>query len=385
MNILKEDKSIIKIVMIQFCMSLNLYKLIWSVIYCDKGYSIVQIGLLFSCYYMAKMLLEIPSGFLADRYSKKKILILSELIIGLYLYVLFYVNYNILNVFAMVCLGISYALISGTLDAFEYDIVANQNKHSYKLVNAIERVLNYLAFGISYLSGGLFNNNRKVLFIASEFVVCISVLILCSLEDIEKTSDEYSIKACFQQIIDNKRVREPLVVSCIIAVIMIPIENYLVFIMQEIHMSIVNLSVYEVLVYIFSSLIGVIIVRKLKINYKKATIAILFSGICLALKYECSRLLGYLIIMVIIAVIQPFRTEDMQNNIISESRSMFLSIESILISISGIVGQNVFSIVMDKYGICYAILAVCFIGRVLYIVLIRRNRSGETFFGIRRI
>ena len=52
----------------------------WVAIMASRGFSLVEIGLAETVYHIASLLLELPSGVLADVIGRKKMLVLSTMI-----------------------------------------------------------------------------------------------------------------------------------------------------------------------------------------------------------------------------------------------------------------------------------------------------------------
>ena len=50
----------------------------WVAILASRGFSLVEIGLAETCYHIASLLTEIPSGTMADVYGRKRTLMISQ-------------------------------------------------------------------------------------------------------------------------------------------------------------------------------------------------------------------------------------------------------------------------------------------------------------------
>jgi hypothetical protein len=97
---------------------------LYGLLFSDHGLSAAQISTLFIIWSTTAFLLEVPSGALADVFSRRKLLILGALIGGLG-----YAAWIVLPSYAgfaagFVLWGVSSALISGTFEAFVYDELA---------------------------------------------------------------------------------------------------------------------------------------------------------------------------------------------------------------------------------------------------------------------
>jgi hypothetical protein len=121
------------------------------------GFDAASIGIMAAAYAAVVPLLEVPSGILADRWSRSGILVVSSaalaassLLGGLSTNVLTYV------VAAMI-LGVYFAMNSGTVDSVVYDTVLEETGSSDAYEKWIGRVrmVESAAFAVSALAGGV--------------------------------------------------------------------------------------------------------------------------------------------------------------------------------------------------------------------------------------
>ncbi|HEY3975716.1 MAG TPA: MFS transporter [Streptosporangiaceae bacterium] len=121
------------------------------------GFNAASIGLAAAAYAAVVPLLEVPSGILADRWSRSKILMVasaalaaSSLVGGLSTNVATYIA-------AAMILGVYFALNSGTVDSIVYDTVLEETGSSalYEQWIGRVRIAEGAAFAVSALAGGL--------------------------------------------------------------------------------------------------------------------------------------------------------------------------------------------------------------------------------------
>lgn len=101
---------------------------ILTVILLAKGLSLSQILIIQSAYSIAIVLVEFPSGLLADNYSRKNLYSLSKLFLMIMFLIVLFSNQFYLIFAAWFCYGIAAALDSGTLDAY----IINQLKLAHR-------------------------------------------------------------------------------------------------------------------------------------------------------------------------------------------------------------------------------------------------------------
>jgi MFS family permease len=121
------------------------------------GFDAASVGVMAAAYAAVVPLLEVPSGILADRWSRVWIMILgcvalmiSSLIGGLSYSVIAYV-------IAAMVLGIYFAFSSGTVDSVVYDTVLEQtgSNELYETWIGRTRAVESAAFVVSALAGGV--------------------------------------------------------------------------------------------------------------------------------------------------------------------------------------------------------------------------------------
>lgn len=150
----------------------------------EIGFDAASVGLMAAAYAAVVPLLEIPSGILADRWSRRGVLIFSSvalacttLIGGLSTNVAFYI------VSAMF-LGVYFAMYSGTVEAIVYDIVVEETGDGELYQRRIGRVhvIDSVALVASSLAGGVLaelTSPRLMYFLSVPFV---ALSIVCYLK-----------------------------------------------------------------------------------------------------------------------------------------------------------------------------------------------------------
>jgi MFS family permease len=151
------------------------------------GFNAASIGLAAAAYAAVVPLLEVPSGILADRWSRSKILMVasaalaaSSLLGGLSTNVATYIA-------AAMILGVYFALNSGTVDSIVYDTVLEETGSSALYEHWIGRVrmAEGAAFAVSALAGGLvagWTSPRLTYFLAVPFALA-SVLAFARVDE----------------------------------------------------------------------------------------------------------------------------------------------------------------------------------------------------------
>lgn len=171
---------------------------IYMVMFSDLGLSSTQIASLLIINSVATLVLELPSGVLADKISRKTVIILGQLAktFGFAIWIFFptYIGFAI----GMVLWGVRSALNSGTFSAFVYDELKFRNQHKqfvkiYGKATSIRGVSSILAAFAA--SAGVLLGYNFVLGISVLFSV-LGCVILFSMKEVplsENISQSWTI------------------------------------------------------------------------------------------------------------------------------------------------------------------------------------------------
>ena len=161
---------------------------LYAVMFADNGLSLAQISTLFFAWSFTAFILEIPSGVLADKYDRKSILILGQIIriIGFCIWLLFPTFWGFLIGF--IFCGIKSAFTSGTFEAYIYDYLKSKNSDSQfaKYFGKIKS-FSFLAILLSAIGASVLpQGNYLVVLIVSISALIISTIAAIYLPRAEK-------------------------------------------------------------------------------------------------------------------------------------------------------------------------------------------------------
>lgn len=127
----------------------------WVAILAARGYSLVEIGFAETVFHITSLILEIPSGVLADVFGRKTMLIVSSIMrmIG---NVIMIASCNLFMVCASIAFhAMSYNFASGSGDALAYDSLKAMDHEDYYEKYASNQILIYrLCNGLSTMCAG---------------------------------------------------------------------------------------------------------------------------------------------------------------------------------------------------------------------------------------
>lgn len=121
-----------------------------------RGMSLVQIGLLESVFHLTSLLMEVPTGIVADRFGRRTSRILGRLMAGLGTLLMIASRGFPGFVAAFVCTALSYNLESGAGDALVYDSLAACGKaDGYMKVRGRQEIAFQAAKIVSLVASGI--------------------------------------------------------------------------------------------------------------------------------------------------------------------------------------------------------------------------------------
>ncbi|MCX7772481.1 MAG: MFS transporter [Clostridia bacterium] len=148
-------QNIKKEYLFQFIRNTSLSEGVWMLFLAARGMSLVQIGLLESVFHITGMLMEVPTGFIADRYGRRFSRVLGRVMGFLSCIIMLSSHSFWLFALGFVFTGLSYNLESGAGDALIYDTLTECGKQEeYMKVKGRNEVCFQLARLVSLVAGG---------------------------------------------------------------------------------------------------------------------------------------------------------------------------------------------------------------------------------------
>lgn len=156
--------------------------------------SMTLVGVLFFTKSLTTMIMEVPTGYIADRYSRKLSLIIGILFNMLFLFLLIYRPNFYSLIVAEISFGISECLFSGADTAFYYDNFKAENRiedfnHLVKNIGFVQSIFLSCSFFIGSI---LYSYSAKSVFVVSLIFQVISLLILLTIKEHPYTKKDKS-------------------------------------------------------------------------------------------------------------------------------------------------------------------------------------------------
>ena len=169
----------------------------WVAILASRGFSLVEIGLAETCYHIASLLTEIPSGTLADVYGRKRMLMISTVIHILSCGVMILSRSLPLVCLSIALIAVSDSFASGSGDALSFDSLKSvRQEQTYDRYESSQLIIYRLCSGISTLCAGFALIIGYRIAYATGIVTCgIQLAVLATLKEIRAEDGEPREKA----------------------------------------------------------------------------------------------------------------------------------------------------------------------------------------------
>jgi MFS family permease len=360
-----------------FCHNFMLIVPVIVLVYTQKGVTVGDFFLIQGMFRLAAFLFEIPSGYMSDCLSRKKVMI-SGAIFALAGYVTIAAAYGFWAlVLGEALLGIASALFSGTLEAYTYDLLKRNNsqKQFLKEFGSIQTWAGIASFVAMILGGILYGLIGANILWVESVIVAVSIFAFLFLPELLEVRRVVKHKEAIMDAISittttlkNPKLRNLILFPSIFGAFTI----ILFWIMQPI-METANVPVSLFGFYLGINQFFVIILSKYaykiceklgEIQTSLITIGTVIIGIMMGLIATHTQNMAIVYITcAIMATTPPFRMlNNLQYNTLihhsikSTERGTVLSTRAMVSTVVGAIGLIIAKFLMDGYGITTTLL-----------------------------
>jgi MFS family permease len=312
------------------------------------------------------LILEVPTGSLADRWSKKILMIINSFLVVLEFIVLIYANSFWHFALAVSISGVGKALSSGTSNALVYDSLKMLDKEqSFEKVSGRIGFFDYAASMIAALIGSYiaYKNN----YVTTYWLSLISVAICCivaflltepvSLSQEEKT-ESYSecIKESFKFLKDHQSIRFVLLFGIVVSSIFVYIDEFWQIYLNEINIPIFLFGAISSARMLSASVSGIYAYKlKNKYSYKYifSVLIVIFILSVLGASFIQSYLglIPLIVCFIAFGVVEPLTLGYLHHRTESKIRATVESFQSLVLRASTIICGLLFGYFSTNYSI----------------------------------
>lgn len=346
----------------------------------DKGASLSNLSIILGLYALSVILLELPTGIMADIFGRKKTFVLSLIIFTLCFLLLLIGRGFIILCIVMMLYGLAKALASGSFDALFIDYyIDNFGKEKLHNITTRLSVLEALGLSAGALSGGFFPEISVKLFfsigtydlnIIVRIVLTVTVIILSVLFISDTDKKESKRRISIKKHVKNSSdfVFKNNTVLCIFLSVfstgffLSALETYwqphfITFLQDE---SSVRLLGFMAFLYLGAAMAGSIVsnnaIKKYKLNLRKMYL-VMRGFIALLLILTALQTNIPLFIAFYASIYLVFGMATIPEGVIlnsetpNEIRASVLSVKSFTMQIGGLFGSFLYSILIKFISI----------------------------------
>ncbi len=262
---------------------------LYALLFQDSGLRGAQISSLFIVLSVMIFLLEVPSGSIADKYSRKNVLLVGimarALAFGAWLLFPGYIGFLI----GFMLWGIKRAFVSGTLEAFVYDELQRAGRTDvYAKITGAMQTYSVVGLVLGGLGAGLLAGQGYNIILALSIVaVCVSAVAIYLLPSAPKIKSTEEVKY-FEYLKEGIRlvVHRPLLCSIVLFGAIIGgfkvVDEYYNLFLKELHFSNSSIAIWIAVIYVFGA-IGSAYAHRFEGKKISASAGLVLWGILLAL------------------------------------------------------------------------------------------------------
>ena len=358
---------------------------LYTMLFREKGLSITEIALLLSFWSFVVLLMELPSGILADRWNRRNMLCIAAV-----LKAVCYILWCFSDAFAMFGLGflfwgIADAFSSGTEEGLLYDHLRSENRESeFSEIYGKGRFFATLGILVAIISSGILASfiGISAISVLSAAICVVTFIFIYQMREKNYYSERLKeekidyFKTLFEAV--KLCIKNPsMLVNMIFLVFVVSIADYLdeydALIIDDFQLGYLWISAIFVVRFIFVA-IGNRIAHKIEEKFKtkdKGFILAIIASLLLLIfsvmwnQYAIPALGVACMIMAIVDVIQ---INIIQGEVKEEGRTTVMSIYSMVQNAAMIVFSLTYALLSSVYGLkmVYVIISIyCMTGAAL--------------------
>ena len=343
------------------------------------GFSMVAISGMMIAYQVSKFALEIPTGYIADRFGRKTSGLVG--IAGMFGYyaALLLIRSPLLLIGAFALKGFAVACVSGSIEAIYIDSVSQDR---LVRLNVVERFVFYAAYALSACVGG-FISSEGAYFIglsADIFAVVLTLIVVACIPETKRKGStaaserQISPRMIWDAIAGNSILSSAFVMDCSQAFAFVALEDFFSLLLAGRGMDAVASGVTIAVQLLVSASIGFIVPSVIAHIDKKrfaricgivrlsltALFLIPFTPVCLLPVFYVLQTVAY-------ALFAPIKYSVFQNAADSSMRCSLISVQSQMVAVGAILFYLFNAALSGIMGIQLVLLFALGISSLVYI------------------
>lgn len=351
------------------------------------GFSMVAISGMMIAYQVSKFILEVPTGYIADRFGRKASGLVGVAGMLGYYAALLLIRSPVLLIGAFALKGFAVACVSGSIEAIFIDSVSQEQ---LVRLNVVERFVFYASYALSACVGG-FISSVGAYYVGLSADICAMVLTLAVVacipeerrEDAATTFERgISPRMIGAAISSNSIIRSAFVMDCSQAFAFVALEDFFSLLLADRGMNAVASGVTIAIQLLASASIGFIVPSVIARVDKGC-----FARICGIIRLALTALflipltpanllpVFYVLQTVAYSLFAPIKYSVFQNNADSSMRCSLISVQSQMVAVGAVLFYLFNAVLSSVVGIRVVLLVALGISSLAYIPALFRLTS----------
>lgn len=364
----------------EFLMNVNFMQALWMTYLAFKGLSLWEIGLAESMFHVVSLIMEVPTGVIADLYGRKISRLLGTFMRIIYLLILFYVDSLPMALLAFTFTALSYNLESGSDTALIYDgMIADGMKDEFTQVQGKREVILQFASIIGVFTGGLLADISYAHAISLTLLVT-SIALVVGLFFIEspyqKSEHRPSLKEHFKSmwlaIKGQNELLSLMALAGFFLSAMVSLHFYIGIYLKDEGMTLSQVSLYLLISPLGGMITGLLLKYIDQYSDKILRISPLLVSIFLGLVLiPVLRIPSLFVLGALNTLVFVFTNERINEKIESAQRASLLSVNGMVYSIVMVVLFPLIGYIGDLTQLRIALMVLAFFTGVMALVFMR--------------
>ena len=351
------------------------------------GFSMVAISSMMIAYQVSKFILEVPTGYIADRFGRKTSGLVGVAGMLGYYVALLLVRSPLLLMGAFALKGFAVACVSGSIEAIYVDSVSQEQ---LVRLNVVERFVFYASYALSACVGGFISSVGAyyVGLSADIFAMVLTLAVVACIpeerrEDAVTTSERgIGPRMIGAAISSNSILRSAFVMDCSQAFAFVALEDFFSLLLADRGVNVVASGVTIAVQLLVSASIG-FIVPSVIAHVDKGR----FARICGIVRLVLTALflipftpayllpVFYVLQTVAYSLFAPIKYSVFQNNADSSMRCSLISVQSQMVAVGAVLFYLFNAVLSCVVGIRVVLLVALGISSLAYIPALFRLTS----------
>lgn len=366
-------KNIFLIYIHTFLSTFILYYICDTLFYIERGLTSNQYISFVGIAFGVSLLFEIPFGIIADKYNKKLLLLISN-VLFIICTIIFINSYNYFTfLIAIIINAINNSLSSGIINSILYESI--DDKSTFRKVLFYNSFFYNLSYMIAMIIGGYIGQEFGLVYtyyitiipFVIDFLVLLMIKTNNTMKNVNVESNISILKNGINEVINNSYLLKLILTSSILFSGIKLVEESHPEYSHNIGISVFMIGIYTSLILLFS-IIGNYIGSKIKKKQYNFVLNIhpIMSGACILLVGLLNNYFGIMFILLIYIFSESFDNimmSELHNNISSKSRVTVESINKFVLGIFGVIFSFLMTILLKfiNINIMYIIIGMIII------------------------